>query len=74
MIADLRAAVKSVDALAQAAQASLFSGAGILATRSTLRQNTEDTMRNLAAASLSLRALAAELERNPDALILGGRR
>jgi paraquat-inducible protein B len=71
LIGELRAASRSIDSLAQSAQASLFTGVGMLATRSPLRQNLEDTMRNLAAASTSLRALAAELERNPNALILG---
>lgn len=72
LIADLRATARSFDSLAQQAQASLFTGVGVLAARSPLRQNTEETMRNLAAASASLRSLAAELERNPNALILGG--
>jgi paraquat-inducible protein B len=71
-IAELRATARSMDSLASSAQASLFTGVGVLSTRSPLRQNTEETMRNLAAASASLRALAAELERNPNALILGG--
>lgn len=74
LIAGLRATAQSFDALARSAQASLFTGVGVLSARSPLRQNTEDTMRNLAAASASLRSLAAELERNPNALILGGSR
>ena len=71
LIGDLRAAAKSLDTLAAQAQTAVFSGAGVLAARSPLRQDTEETMRNLSAASASLRALAAELERNPNALVLG---
>jgi paraquat-inducible protein B len=71
LIVELRTTARSIDSLAQSAQASLFTGVGVLATRSPVRQNTEETMRNLAAASASLRMLAAELERNPNALILG---
>jgi len=71
LIGELRAAARSIDLLAQSAQASMFTGTGVLSTRSPLRQNLEDTMRNLAAASSSLRGLAAELERNPNALIVG---
>lgn len=74
LIAQLRSAAKSFDALSQSAQASLFTGVGVLAARSQLRQDAEQTMRNLAAASASLRALAAELERNPNAVITGGSR
>jgi paraquat-inducible protein B len=43
----------------------------MLAPRSPLRQDMEATMRNLASASQSLRSLTAELERNPNAVILG---
>lgn len=71
LIGELRTAARSIDLLAQSAQASMFTGTGVLSTRSPLRQNLEDTMRNLAAASSSLRGLAAELERNPNALIVG---
>lgn len=74
LIAQLRAAARSFDLLSLGAQASLFTGVGVLSTRSELRQDAEQTMRNLAAASASLRALAAELERNPNALITGGSR
>ena len=74
LIAQLRVAARSFDTLSQSAQASLFTGVGVLSTRSDLRQNAEEAMRNLAAASASLRALAAELERNPNALITGGSR
>ena len=71
LTSDLRSLAKSLDELVAQAQASLFTGVGVLASRSPLRQDTEATMRNLAAASSSLRSLAAELERNPNAVILG---
>jgi paraquat-inducible protein B len=71
LTADLRTLAKSLDELVAQAQASLFTGVGVLAPRSPLRQDTETTMRNLAAASSSLRSLAAELDRNPNAVIVG---
>jgi paraquat-inducible protein B len=71
LTADMRTLAKSLDELVAQAQASLFTGVGVLAPRSPLRQDTEATMRNLAAASSSLRSLAAELERNPNAVIVG---
>jgi paraquat-inducible protein B len=64
LVADLRSLAKSLDEL-------VVTGSGMLAPRSPLRQDTEATLRNLAGASQSLRSLAAELERNPNAVILG---
>jgi paraquat-inducible protein B len=71
LTADLRSLAKSLDELVAQVQANLFTGIGVLAPRSRLRQDTEATMRNLATASGSLRSLAAELERNPNAIIVG---
>jgi len=71
LISDLRTTAKSLDSLVEQAQTALFSSGGLVAARSSLRQNTEDTMRNLSAASASLRGLAAELERNPNVLLMG---
>jgi paraquat-inducible protein B len=71
LTADLRTLAKSLDDLVAEAQVNLFTGVGVLAPRSPLRQDTEATMRNLASASASLRSLAAQLDRNPNAIILG---
>jgi hypothetical protein len=66
LTADLRTLVKSLDDLVAEAQANLFTGVGMLAPRSPLRQDTETTMGNLAAASSSLRWLATELDRKSE--------
>ncbi len=71
LITDLRATARSFDTLARSAQSTLFAGSGVLATTSSTRRDAERTMRNLAEASASLRSFAAQIERNPNALILG---
>lgn len=69
--AALRTTAQDLDATLAQAQTTLTNLNGMLGQRAPLRQDLETTMRNLSAASASLRGLASTLERNPNALLLG---
>ncbi|MDA8232857.1 MAG: MlaD family protein [Magnetospirillum sp.] len=64
-------ALLAAQAALKQAQATLASVNGMLSPNSMQRANINLMLRNLADASRSLRELAAELERNPNSIILG---
>jgi paraquat-inducible protein B len=74
MLGEARAAIKALDATLVQARATLGSVDAIVGPRAATRGDLDATLRNLSGASASLRSFSEQIERNPNALIIGGRR
>ncbi len=66
-----RATLKTAEATLKQAETLLVSLNGLVAPNSAQRYDIDQTLRNLASASRSLKQFAEQLERNPNALVLG---
>ena len=69
--ADLRGAIRTLDATMVQAQTAMMTITAMVAPRSQLRLDLDALVRNLAVAASSIRGLADMLERNPNALLTG---
>jgi paraquat-inducible protein B len=67
----LRATLRAAEGAMQQAEKTLSNTNGMLAGNSPQRQDINDTLRNLAAASRSMRSLADQLDRKPNAIVVG---
>lgn len=70
---DLRSALKSADQSFRTAQATLAAVDSMVAPNGTERNDIDSILRDLAYTSQSLRRFSAEVERNPNTLLVGGR-
>jgi paraquat-inducible protein B len=68
---DLRTTLRSADLMAKETTAVLADADSILAPGSAARADFEASLKNLAAATRSLRSVADQLDRKPNALIMG---
>jgi paraquat-inducible protein B len=70
-LAELHGPIQTADAAMRRAERTLASTEGILAPTSPQRADLNETLRNLSAASRSIRSLADQLDRRPNALVVG---
>jgi paraquat-inducible protein B len=70
---DLRGTLHSADQALQQARTTLASIDGIVADDTRSRADIDTALQNLAQASSALRSFADKVERNPNALVVGGR-
>ena len=68
---DLRDTVRSATAALQRAEKVLAEADGLIAANSAQRYDLNETLKNLTATSRSLRVFADELQRRPNAMIMG---
>ena len=68
---DLRDTVRTATAALQRAEKVLAEADGLIATNSAQRYDLDETLKNLTATSRSLRVFADELQRRPNAMIMG---
>ncbi len=68
---DVRAALRTAVATLQNAERLLANADSLLAVNSPQRYDIDQALRNLTAASRSLRAFAEDLERRPNAIVVG---
>lgn len=68
---DVRAALRTAVATLQNAERLLANANSLLAVNSPQRYDIDQALRNLTAASRSLRAFAEDLERRPNAIVVG---
>ena len=71
MATDLRTTVKTATAALEAAQQVAIEAQSVVSENSAQRDDIDQTLRNLTAATRSLRLLADELQRRPNAVITG---
>jgi len=70
-LAEMRGPIQAAEAAMRRAERTLASTEGILAPTSPQRADLNETLRNLAAASRSIRSLADLLDHKPNALVVG---
>jgi paraquat-inducible protein B len=70
-LGELRGPIQAAEAALRRADRTLTSADGILAPGSAQRADINEMLRNLAAASRSIRSVADQLERKPNALVVG---
>jgi paraquat-inducible protein B len=71
MKSDLHNTLMSAEGAMKQAQMTLANLNGIVSPNSAQRSNINDTLRSLAAGTRSLRAFADEIERKPNAMVMG---
>lgn len=71
LASDARPALRATIAALQSAQTVLANANGMIATSSPQRYDIDQALRNLSAASRSLRVFAEDLERRPNAVVMG---
>lgn len=70
-LTEMRGPIQAAEAAMRRADKTLASTEGMLAPTSPQRADLNETLRNLAAASRSIRSLADQLDRKPNALVVG---
>jgi paraquat-inducible protein B len=70
-LAEMRGPIQAAEAAMRRADRTLASTDGILAPNSPQRADLNEILRNLAGASRSIRSLADQLDRKPNALVIG---
>jgi paraquat-inducible protein B len=71
LASDLRDAIRTATTALQNAQKTLADANSLVAPRSPQRYDIDEALRNLAATTRSLRVLSEELQRRPNAVVLG---
>ena len=71
LLGEMRGPIQAAEAAMRRADKTLASTEGMLAPTSPQRADLNETLRNLAAASRSIRSLADQLDRKPNSLVVG---
>ena len=70
-LTEMRGPIQAAEAAMRRADRTLASTEGLLAPSSPQRADLNEILRNLAGASRSIRSLADQLDRKPNALVVG---